>query len=82
MLAESQAEKRLLLDAGVKQRHLHRLGERQEDYYNSLARDCGEPLLPAWFGKLATEAQESRQRNPSGFRDEVLALPKQKPRVI
>jgi len=79
MLAVSGAEKYELLGAGVKQRHLHRLGERQEDYYNALARDCGEPLLPIWFGALAREAQESRQRNPAGFRDEALSIQRQKP---
>jgi hypothetical protein len=79
MLAISRAQKMALLDAGVQQRHLLRLGERQEDYYNSLALDCGEPLLPGWFGALASEAQESRLRNPAGFRDEALSLPRQKP---
>jgi len=79
MLALAQAEKQALRNAGVKQRHLHRLGERQEDYYNALARDCGEPLLPLWFSELAREAQESRQRNPAGFRDEPLSIPRHKP---
>ena len=79
MLAISLAEKMALLDAGVQQRHLHRQGERQQGYYNSLAADCGEPVLPEWFGALASEAQESRLRSPAGFRDEALSLPRQKP---
>lgn len=74
MLRTAEADAKTLLADGVRRRHLHRLGHRQENYYNLLARECGEPELPPEFGDLAKAAQEARQRNPAGFRDEALAV--------
>ena len=74
MRAEIEVETNALLRDGVAPRHLHRLGARQDDYYNRLARECGEPDLIPEFGELARAAQASRQRNPAGFRDERLAI--------
>lgn len=76
MVAESEAEKSALLAAGVKQRHLHRLGDLQEGYYNRLARQCSEPELPDWFSRIAQQAQEARQQDPGGFRDGPLSIPR------
>jgi hypothetical protein len=72
MLLATVSEANLLLESGVKRRHLHRLGDRQEAYYNVLARECGEPELGPEFGELAKAAQAARQRNPASFRDEPL----------
>jgi hypothetical protein len=69
-----KAEEKKLRDEGVKTRHMHRLGDRQEAYYNELAQECGEEPLPDWFSALAKEAQQSRLRNPAGFRDEPLSV--------
>ena len=56
---------------------MHRLGPAQENYYNTLASDCGAEPLPEWFGELASEAQRTRQANPSTFRDVPLSIPRQ-----
>tara|TARA_R110002072_G_scaffold1369_2_gene11198 strand:- start:3538 stop:4767 length:1230 start_codon:yes stop_codon:yes gene_type:complete len=72
MLAKSLAEQKALIAEGVQQRHLHRLGDRQQGYYNQLASQCGEPALPDSFSELAQQAQRARQDNPGGFRDEPL----------
>ena len=74
MAATSLAEEDALRAAGVKQRHLHRLGERQESYYNRLAKQCSEPELPDWFSSIAQEAQDARQKSPGGFRDGALSI--------
>jgi hypothetical protein len=77
MLEASATRERELRQAGVKQRHMHRLGPAQENYYNTLASDCGAEPLPEWFGELASEAQRTRQANPSTFRDVPLSIPRQ-----
>lgn len=58
---------------GIPQRHYHKLGDRQTDYYNRLASDCGEPPLPDWFSQLAAEAQQRRMASPVDFREQPLA---------
>jgi hypothetical protein len=58
-----------LVANGTRQRHFHKLGDRQTTYYNELADQCGEPPLPEWFSRLAKAAQESRLENPGAFRD-------------
>lgn len=58
---------------GIPQRHFHKLGDRQTDYYNRLASDCGEPPLPEWFAQLAAEAQQRRMASPVDFREQPLA---------
>ena len=77
MLKTCEDHEETLKRSGVNQRHFHRLGPAQEDYYNVLARECGADLLPRWFGELAEEAQRTRQANPSTFRDVPLSIPRQ-----
>lgn len=72
-----QAREQSLLKLGVLRRHFHRLGEKQGDYYDELAAECGAPLLPEWFGQLVLEAQTIRQANPAEFRDIEMSLPRQ-----
>lgn len=73
MHAAIEAHRQEMMSGGIRQRHFHKLGERQTTYYNLLAAQCGEPPLPAWFSELATEAQQSRLADPAGFRDKPLS---------
>lgn len=75
MLKTCQDKESELRAAGVKQRHFHRLGERQEAYYNDLALECGSEVLPSWFTAVVVEAQKVRQANPANFRDVPLSTP-------
>lgn len=77
MLDHHQRRVQALREAGVKQRHFHRLGPEQEVYYNQLADECGAQRLPDWFSELATEAQRVRNENPANFRDVPLKYPRQ-----
>jgi len=61
-----------LSNEGVKMRNYHKLAEKQTDYYNQLARQCGEPPLPDWFPQLAQSAQQARLADPEHFRDQPL----------
>ena len=61
-----------LKQAGVPQRHFHKLGDKQADYYNLLAAQCGEPALPEWFSRLVLASQAARMNDPLGFRDQEL----------
>lgn len=61
--------------AGWLNRHMHKLGDAQTDYYNLLAAQCGEPPLPDWFGQIASAAQQARFDDPSGFRDRPFPAP-------
>ena len=72
MFEESKRNQKSLQRRFTKQRHFHKLGELQTDYVNDLAQRCGEPPLPAWFGKLALEAQRSRLADPEHFRDKPM----------
>lgn len=69
MRADIERDRTSRLAEGLRQRHLHKLGEAQGDYYDLLADECGAPRLPAWFGELAVAAQKARLRDPAGFRD-------------
>lgn len=60
---------------GWPQRHMHKLGEAQADYYNLLAGQCGQPPLPEWFGAIANDAQQARIEDPEGFRDRAFPAP-------
>jgi hypothetical protein len=58
--------------SGLRNRHYHKLGDKQTDYVNKLALACGESKLPDWFGRLALEAQRSRLEDPENFRDKPM----------
>ncbi len=74
MAAMIEVECAGLRQHGVRQRHFHKLGERQTAYYDLLASQCGEPPLPAWFATLGREAQAARRADPTGFRGTTLRV--------
>ncbi len=59
-------------DAGIEYHHRHKLAERQFDYFDSLAADCGEPPVAHWLKALALETLQSQMANPGKFRDATL----------
>ncbi len=67
-------------ESGSLNRHFHRLGDEQENYYNLLATECGEPRLPEWWHQTLLESQEVRMANPATFRD--MPLPVRGPTVV
>lgn len=69
MIREREAK---FVEQNIKTRHYHKLAEKQTDYINHLARQCCEPLMPDWFGRLALEAQKSRLADPEYFRDKPM----------
>jgi len=69
MIREREAE---LVKLNTKPRHYHKLGDKQTAYIDHLARQCGEPATPDWFGRLALEAQQSRLADPEHFRDKPM----------
>ncbi len=75
MQAAVAAEREAKRALGWPQRHMHKLGEAQTDYYNLLAGQCGEPALPEWFGTIANDAQQARIEDPEGFRDRPFPAP-------
>ncbi len=66
---EHAREIRALRHAGVAERHFHRLDEDQFDYLNSLARQCGDALLPAWFRELWREHRANVVARPGEYHD-------------
>ncbi len=66
---EHAREIRALRHAGVAERHFHRLDEDQFDYLNSLARQCGDAPLPAWFRELWREHRANVVAHPGEYHD-------------
>ncbi len=66
---EHAREIRALRHAGVAERHFHRLDEDQFDYLNSLARQCGDAPLPAWFRELWREHRANVIAHPGEYHD-------------
>lgn len=56
-------------EAGIETHHRHKLAEKQFDYIDNLAADCGEPTVPQWFKALALETLQSQIANSGKFRD-------------
>ena len=56
-------------EAGIEYHHRHKLAEKQFDYLDSLAADCGGPPVAHWFKALALETLQSQMANPGNFRD-------------
>lgn len=56
----------------IERHHRHKLAEKQFDYFDQLAAECGEPPLADWFKLLAQESLQSHVANPEGFRDAEL----------
>jgi len=65
--------------SGLHKRHYHRLGDQQFEYYNLLARQCGQPPMPEWFKQTWSEVQRSREADPINFRD--IDLPTRGPTI-
>jgi hypothetical protein len=68
-----------LLHEGTSKRHYHRLGDQQFEYYNLLAKQCGQPPVPEWFKQTWSDAQKSREKDPINFRD--ISLPSRGPTI-
>ena len=66
---EHAREIRALRQAGVAERHFHRLDEDQFDYLNGLARQCGDAPLPAWFRELWREHRANVVTHPGAYHD-------------
>lgn len=61
-----------LRDAGVAERHFHRLEDEQMDYMNRLAEQCGDRSVPDWFVELWREHNANARRHPKDYRDRPL----------
>jgi len=61
-----------LRDAGVAERHFHRLEDEQMDYMNRLAQQCGDRSVPDWFVALWREHNANARRHPKDYRDRRL----------
>ncbi len=80
MLADEQSLHDSQTERGEKQRNIHVLGDRQSDYVNMLAKQCGEDPLPGWFGDLAQSHFANTAKYGSKFRE--APLPDNGPTVI
>ena len=70
--AECNLREAELLARGVARRHFLRLGDEQVEYVNMLARRCGAPELPEWFGPLHHAVRRMRREHPDDYRDRAL----------
>lgn len=69
MVANIEEKATASRNAGIQQRHFHKLGSGQVHYMNVLAAQYGGPSMPAWFSRLMQETRLLRQRHPADFRD-------------
>ena len=74
MTAARKAREQSLADQGVLQRHYHRLGPAQEDYYNLLAVDLGDPPLPDWFMQTWDDVGKARETHAANYKDAKLPV--------
>ena len=77
-LAERRAERakeiRALRAAGKPQRHYHFLGDRQVDYLNDLAKQCGDAPVTEDFVRLWQGHNRHARRYPDDYRDRPLPM--------
>ncbi len=59
-----------LLNAGLPRRHWLKHSERQFQYHDMLARECGAPCLEPSYIDAYQAAHQARKLNPEGYRDE------------
>ena len=57
---------------GVPDRHAHRLQDRQFDYLNALAEQCGDDPVPSWFEELWRAHHKNAARHGADYRDRPL----------
>ena len=74
MLRAVRDRRQLLVNSGKLQRHFHRLGEHQFNYFNQLAAQCGEPGLPEWFVQTWRDVGKLREQNSGGYKDVPFAV--------
>ncbi len=67
-------------DAGIAERHFHRLESTQIEYLNELAGQCGDEPMPAWFGELWREHKANTLACPGDYQD--MPLKAQGPTVV
>ena len=60
--------------AHVAERHFHRLGDKQIDYLNGLAGQCGDSPVPDWFVALWKAHNANARRYPADYRDRPLTV--------
>ena len=60
--------------AGGLKRHFHRLGDQQEEYFNTLARESGCDPLPGWFIQSWQEVGKAREKDPAGYKSAALPV--------
>ena len=60
--------------AHVAERHFHRLGDKQIDYLNGLAGQCGDSPVPDWFVALWKAHNANARRDPADYRDRPLTV--------
>ena len=70
-LAAETAERR---SRGAPDRHTHRLQDRQFDYLNALAKQCGDATVPDWFENLWRGHHENTVRYGTDYRERTLPI--------
>jgi hypothetical protein len=68
-LDKVQERYKIFKDLGIARRHYHRLGDKQFEYYNLLAKQSEEAPIPEWLKQTWIDIQRSREVNPLNFRD-------------
>ena len=63
-----------LRKTGVAERHFHRMEDRQMDYLNQIAAQCGDEPVPDWFVALWREHNAQARRYPRDYRDRPLSV--------
>ncbi len=69
-LAAETAQRR---SQGVPDRHTHRLQDRQFDYLNALAAQCGDAPVPTWFEELWRGHHKNAAHYAADYRERPLA---------
>ena len=71
MFRAQDARVETLRTAGILQRNYHALDDEYE-YYDRLAKECGDVPLPNWYRELGQAARQHVKRWPGSFRDKFL----------
>jgi hypothetical protein len=57
---------------GIPDRHTHRLEDRQFEYLNALAEQCGDDAVPSWFEELWRAHHKNAAQYGARYRDRPL----------